>query len=81
MKFTVVERLPEKRCGKKRLKHIFDEFVNMNVQFAKFEFNENEYKHAQSAYGNLHRAAIKYGYPVKVHIRNNEIYFERRDLD
>lgn len=81
MKFVVVERLPEKSCGKKRLEYILEEFMNMNVKFAKFEFNENEYKHANSAYGNLRRAAVKLGLPITVRIRNNEVYFERRDLD
>ena len=79
MRFTVVEKVPGKAI-KKNLRHIFDEFVNMDVKFAKFEFNENEYKHANSAYNNLTRAARKYGYPVNVHVRENEVYFERRDI-
>lgn len=78
MKFTVVEKVPE-RLAKKKLKYILDEFVNMNVECAKFEFDENEYKHANSAYTNLRKAAKKYGYPINIIKSGEEIYFIRRD--
>jgi hypothetical protein len=79
MKFVEVERLPGVKARKKKLRHIFEEFINMNVEIAKFEFDETEYKNARSAYGNLHKHAREHGVPVSVHIRNNEIYFKRRD--
>lgn len=80
MKFTVVEKVPNIRKAKKKLRNILDEFMNMNVKAVKFEFDENEYKNAKSCYGNLHKAARNYGYPVNVCKRNGEIYFERRDI-
>ena len=79
MKFTVVEKIPERKA-KKKLAYILDEFMNMNVKFAKFEFNENEYKTASSANGALRKSAARFGYPIKVQLINGEIYFERRDI-
>lgn len=79
MKFTVVKEIPE-RTKKKKLLHILDEFMNMNVKYAKFEFNENEYKTASSANGNLRKAANNYGYPITVRMVDGVVYFERRDI-
>lgn len=82
MKFVEVERLPRNVRGgrKSRLKNILDEFMGMNVKFARYEFDEDAYEKVVYGYKSLYNAAKHYGYPVTVHISNNEIYFERRDI-
>lgn len=80
MKFTKVDTMPGRRLSKKSLKPVFDEFMNMNVKIAKVEFNDREYKNASVAYNVLTHAVKRHCVPIKVHFRNNEIYFERRDI-
>lgn len=80
MKFTVVEELPEKRTECKKLHNIFEEFMRMNVKAAKYEFAENEYKSVSSAHGNLYKGARRWGYPIYVVRRSDEIYFVRKDM-
>lgn len=84
MKFVEIESIPEKgkhrRARCKNLKHLFDEFMNMNVKFAKFEFNDSEYISARSAYDILGPTAKRLGLPISIHERHGELYFERRDI-
>lgn len=80
MKFVEVERLPEKRRPKKSLRNLFDEFISMNVKLARVDITERDYKNTMVGYGVMRTAAKRYGAPIKVYIRNDEIYFERRDI-
>lgn len=84
MKFVEVERIPKRfengRAEQKNYKHVFDEFMSMNVKFAKVEFSSREYISARCAYDAMHPAIKKYGLPISIHERNGEIYFERRDI-
>jgi hypothetical protein len=82
MKFVKVEGLPEKpeRARYKNNKRLLDEFMDLNVKFAKLEFDKSEYMSARCAYNNMHRSIKVYGYPISIHERNGEVYFERRDI-
>ena len=82
MKFVEVERLPENsgRAEYKNNKRMLNEFMDMNVKFAKLEFDSSEYISARCAYDNLHRSIRNYGFPILIHERKGEIYFERRDI-
>lgn len=80
MTMAKVDTMPAKRCSKKCLMDIFNEFISMNVKLAKVEFEENEYKSVKVADSVLRVAAKRYGVPIKVRMRNDEIYFERRDI-
>lgn len=80
MKFVEVEKVPERKRKYKNLKVIFDEFVAMNVKAARVDLTEHDYKNVKVAYTVLHNAAKRFCVPVKVYIRGNEIYFERKDF-
>ena len=82
MTIVPVENLPEKRPRDyKRIAHIFQEFMKMNVKYARVDFNELEYASVQSAYTNLRRAATDQNRPLYVTIINGEIYFVRMDME
>lgn len=80
MNFVEVERLPEKRRPKKSLKNLFNEFMNMNIKLAKVDLNERDYKSVAVAYSVLRNAAKKHDYPIKVYLRDGNVYFMRRDI-
>ena len=79
MKFVPVEKLPDK-VAKKSLKHAFAEFMAMNVKFAKVDITQFDYKSPAVARNVLGVAAKRHCVDIKVHIRNNEVYFERTDM-
>lgn len=90
MKFIEVKELPKRifckpkypyeRMGKKNLKDYLKEFINMDVKYAKVEFNENDYKTHISAHAALFNAALRHCLPVEVRIINKEVYLIRKDI-
>ena len=81
MRFTVVDEKDfEKKCEKKNLKHVFMEFINMNVKVAKVNFSKFDYKNIDSAYNNLHKGAKKHHFPIRVTRMGDSIYFVRKDI-
>lgn len=81
MRFTVVdEKEFKKKCEKKNLKHVFMEFINMNVKIAELDFTEFDYNSIKSAYNNLHHAAKRHCVPVQIIRRKGSIYFVRTDI-
>lgn len=81
MTFTQVKKFPAKKangnaevvCG------YLNEFMKLDIKAAKIAFEEDEYSTVHSAYNCLHRAARKWGFPIRVSIRKDDIYFIRTD--
>lgn len=80
MKLVAVKELPGKRTTKKSLKVLFDEFLNMNVQIARVDLSEHDYKSVTVAYGVLNAAIKRWVVPITVTRRGDEIYFINRTM-
>ena len=79
MKLVQVERVPGRNENHK-LKAAWEEFMGMNVKIAKAELDVDEYK-SPSVAANVWAVSIKrFGYPISVKLRKNEIYLIRRDM-
>lgn len=63
-----------------KLKVIFNEFIAMNVKVAKVNLDPDDYKSITVARSVLGNAAKRHDVPVKVRLRNGEIYFVRKDM-
>lgn len=81
MRFIVVdENILKEKCKRKSLKHVFMEFMRMNVKAVQVDFTEFDYKSVDSAYNNLHKGAKKHSVPVRVIKNGDSIYFVRTDI-
>ena len=82
MKFVEIDSIPKTgdRFPYKRLRDIFDEFMNMNIKLARVDSIDNEYKNSNVAYAVLYNGIKKYGYPINIYLRNALIYLERKDI-
>lgn len=86
MRFVPVEKLPEKLSGKtsRSSKHKLEDelksFMDMNVRYARVDYNEGEYDSILSLADVLRQHIRKFGEPIKVVKRNWEIYLIRRDI-
>lgn len=81
MRFTVVDENEfKKRCDKKKLKYVFQEFINMQVKVVEVNFTEREYISMRSAYNNLQVAAKRHCVPVQVKSVGDKLYFVRTDI-
>lgn len=79
MKFVEVDKVP----GLQKyhaLKSKWEEFMAMNVKVAKVDLDENEYKSHDVAARTMTLSIKRYGYPITVTRRRNEIYLIRRDM-
>lgn len=63
-------------CTKKFLENILD---NHTARYERI-FWEGEYKSAESAYNSIRKTVRMQGYPIKIHVRGEVIYLERRDI-
>lgn len=79
MKFVPMESLPGRK-QKKPLAVLFKEFIAMNVKIVKVDLNEHDYKSPKIARSVLGLAAKRHCVPVKVCMRDDEIYFVRTDM-
>lgn len=79
MKFVEVKELPGRRKYNP-LDVYFKDFMAMNIKIAKVDFEGNGYKSMKTAQSTLYNSAKKRGYPITIVVRNNEIYFIRRDM-
>ena len=88
MTLTPVKTLPkhnlielrETSAPKKKRKDILDDFIAMNVKFARLNFADYEYKNTRSAYESLCQGVRTYGHPIKIYKHGTEIYFVRKDI-
>lgn len=87
MKIIPVECLPERqpKTLRKNINDIIEEFVRMNVKYARVEFGSLEYASVKSAHDAI-KVHILYhpggnDYPVKMKFINGDIYFIRTDME
>ena len=80
MKLVAVKELPGKRTSKKSLKALFDEFLDMNVQIARVDLSEHDYKSVTVAAQVLGVAVKRWVVPITVVKRDEEIYFINRTM-
>ena len=81
MTFTQVKKYPPRKgtgnmeivCG------YLNEFMKLDIKAVKIAYDQDEYSNSHSAYNCLHRAARKWGFPIRVSICKDEIYFIRTD--
>lgn len=88
MTFVPVEKLPAKgrrnvngQCEWKPLKSYLDEFMKMNVKYAKVEFENGEYSNWRAAYESLRHSIERAVLPIDVKMRVYGVYLIRRDLE
>lgn len=79
MKLVQIEYVPEIKQNH-RLKDAWDEFMGMNVKIAKAELDTNEYRSVSVAASVWSVSIRRYGYPINVTRRGDEIYLIRRDM-
>lgn len=86
MRFIPVERIPKQnhgvgpRCDYHKYDYEFKKFIDMNVLMARVELDKDEYSSVGSAFDNLRLAIKRHKVPIKVAVRNNELYLIRRDI-
>lgn len=82
MTFVPIDKLPKNRRNRTKCKNQarFEEFMNMEIAFAKIELSEGEYGSINIACATLNKSAKRFGVPVKAHKINNELYFVRTDM-
>lgn len=79
MKLVQVESVPGRNENHK-LKAVWEEFMGMGVKTAKAELDVGEYKTPTVARGVWAVSIKKFGYPIDLKLRKNEIYLVRRDM-
>ena len=79
MKFVEVKEVPGMRKYHP-LKNKWDEFMAMNVKVAKVDLSEHDYKSAAVAHSVMSISIKRFGYPITVTRRGDEIYLIRRDM-
>lgn len=83
MKLIIVKELPKIKRHKYSYDEMhakFEEFMKLGVRLCKIEFGEGEYSSIISARNVMARSATTHGFPIKVMMRNYEVYFERLDM-
>lgn len=84
MIFIEIEELPktEKRIVHeyKNCKEYFEQFMAMNTKVAWAVFEPHEYVNTLSACLTLKRSCRRFGYPIEVCVRNDDLYFVRTDM-
>ena len=63
-----------------KLKERFNEFISMNVKTARVDLDKDDYKSVNVAANVLRVASKRHAVPVKVVVRNGELYFVRTDM-
>lgn len=79
MKFVEVKEVPGVRQDN-LLKSKWVEFMAMNVKVAKVDLSEHEYKSATVAQSVMSVSIKRFGYPITVTRRGDELYLIRRDM-
>ena len=78
MKGTIVCEVPVVRNH--NLKRFLNDFMLTNAKHYKVEYTEGEYKNVMVAYESLRLAIKRHKQPIKISIRNGEIYLTRTDM-
>lgn len=78
MKGTIVYEVPVRK--QHSLKRFLDDFMLTDAKHLKVEYAEGEYSNAYSAYESMRGAIKRHKYPIRVNIRNGEVYLTRTDM-
>lgn len=68
----------ERRVYKNQI--FLGEFIDSGIKVAVVHFNPGEYQNIRSMYNSLYGSAKKFGLPVHVFIRQDEVYLVRTDM-
>ena len=84
MKFVEVKELPPKKTNANSTIHsvktLLEEFMNMNIKFARVEYLPDEYSYVESLKQSFTICIRRFALPINVHYRMGNIYLSRRDL-
>lgn len=78
MNFIKVESIPSKAINY-GLEAKFNEFLSMNIKIAKVAYG-GHYKNSSTAANVLGNGVRRWGVPIKVMRRGNDVYFVRTDM-
>lgn len=81
MTFTEVKEIPRGTANRNMLlvKEL-EEFVLMGIKMAKLTYTPGAYKSVYTCYSTLFKVIKREHFPIKMKIRNNEIYLVRTDM-
>lgn len=79
MKFVEVRDIPDQKRHH-RLKDYWVDFMSMNIKIAKVDLDIGEYASPDVARSTMALSIKRFGYPIDVFKRGNEIYLIRRDM-
>lgn len=57
-----------------------DRIMAADMKFGKLIFNKSEYANTRSAYIAVNKGVERHNYPLKLLMRNHELYFIRTDM-
>lgn len=76
MKLIPVNEIPRRR-GRHHLQDLIKEFVESDVKIVKIDFNDHDYKSSKVCRSCLGVAAKKSGHPIKVSLREGEVFLSK----
>lgn len=76
MKLVPVGGVPKRR-SKHHLQDLIEEFVTMDADVVKIDFNDHDYKSAKVCRSCMGVAAKKSGYAIKVSLRDGEVFLSK----
>ena len=82
MNFVPVESLPDnvEYADHKPIKKYLDEFMAMNVKYARVDFATDEYSDTRSGNTVIRRAAKYHAFPITVKMIGGDTYLIRNDI-
>lgn len=81
MKFVKVDKVPDvKKKHYAKLKADWQEFMDMNVKIAKVDLTQYNYKNVLTARQVMGKSIHRFGFPIDIMKRGDEIYLVRRDM-
>lgn len=88
MKFVPVDNIPKRRtregaaCAEwKPLRDYLNEFLNMNVKYARISDVSSEYSSIESAVCSIRESIANAALPITLALRNGEVYLIRTDWE
>lgn len=81
MKFIKVDQVPGiDKKNYNKLKNDWQEFMDMNVKIAKVDLTQYNYKSVLVASQVMSKSIKRFGFPIDITKRKDEIYLVRRDM-
>ena len=79
MKFTKVNEVPSRKHHK-NVRGFLEEFISRNIEVARVDLHEDDYKNPAVAQRCLQLAAKRACLPIRVSYRGDKVYFIRTDM-